>query len=60
MEEVQLHLNKKRAPESRDVFDEHPPGTVFSLPFDPSMLTADERQRAQNVQSTEFQTVAKR
>ena len=59
MEEVQRHLHERAIPDTVDAFQALRPGTTFALPFDPTMLTHAELQRARKVHSAEFGNVSK-
>ena len=59
VEEVQRYLQQHAIPSTADAFHALRPGTTFALPFDATMLTPGELQRAQKVHSAEFGTVAK-
>ena len=59
VEEVQRYLQQHAIPSTAEAFHALRPGTTFALPFDATMLTPVELQRAQKVHSAEFGTVAK-
>ena len=59
VEEVQRYLQQHAIPSTADAFQALRPGTTFALPFDATMLTPVELQRAQKVHSAEFGTVTK-
>ncbi|OUS41729.1 hypothetical protein BE221DRAFT_64992, partial [Ostreococcus tauri] len=57
VEEVQRYLQQHAIPSTADAFHALRPGTTFALPFDATMLTPGELQRAQKVHSAEFGTL---